>query len=193
MSSSGSTCGDSTSAIGRNTRGSLNSARRAYHGPVVTPPSGDTWTGLMTNVLPLDVVSRWAVLPSCGAVVVFSGTARDHSKGRDGVDLLEYEAYEEQVEPRLEALAATMRQKWPEIGRLAMIHRIGVIPVTESAVVVAVSSPHRGAAFEAASYGIDTLKRTIPIWKKERWAGGESWGLEPQHIAEIEKLEVEGP
>ncbi len=150
------------------------------------PNSGDTWTGLLTGDLPLTNVSEWAVLPSCGAVVVFTGTARDHSQGRQDVDLLEYEAYEEQVVPRLDALADSIRQEWPELGRLAMIHRIGVVPIGSAAVVVAASSPHRGVAFEVASYAIDTLKKTIPIWKKESWAEGESWGLEPQHIAEIE-------
>lgn len=157
---------------------------------MLLPPEGDTWTDLSNEVLPLNAVSEWAVLPSCGAVVVFSGTARDHSTGREGVDLLEYEAYEEQVVPRLQALAEATRAKWPDVGRLAMIHRIGVVPITESAVVIAASSPHRDVAFQAASWAIDTLKKTVPIWKKERWSEGESWGLEPQHIAEIEAQAV---
>ena len=157
-----------------------------------SPNSGDTWTGLLNGELPLANVSEWAVLPSCGAVVVFTGTARDHSEGREDVDLLEYEAYEEQVVPRLDALADSIRQQWPELGRLAMIHRIGVVPIGSAAVVVAASSPHRGVAFEVASYAIDTLKKTIPIWKKESWADGESWGLEPQHIAEIEAAALQG-
>ncbi len=127
--------------------------------------------------------------PDCGAVVVFSGTARDHSAGRKQVDRLEYEAYEEQVIPRLRAIADAARDRWPDLGRIALIHRIGHVPVTESAVVVAVSSPHRNSAFEAARFGIDTLKSTVPVWKKERWAEGESWGLEAQHLVEIDELE----
>lgn len=153
---------------------------------VLLTPEGDTWTGLSTGVLPVAQISEWAVLPTCGAVVVFNGTARDHSTGREGVDLLEYEAYEEQVIPRLDALAVATRDRWPDLGRLAMIHRIGEVPITESAVVIAASSPHRDVAFQAASWAIDTLKKTVPIWKKERWSEGESWGLEPQHIAEIQ-------
>jgi molybdopterin synthase catalytic subunit len=94
--------------------------------------------------------------------------------GRDGVDRLEYEAYEEQVVPRLAAIAAQMRVRWPDLGRVALLHRVGVVPIGESSVVVAVSSPHRSAAFEAARFGIDTLKATAPIWKRERWADGES-------------------
>ena len=131
------------------------------------------------------------VLPECGAVVQFSGTARDHSTNRPGVDLLQYEAYEDQVEPRLHAIAAEMRRRWDDLGRVAMLHRVGPVAVGEPAVVVAVSSPHRDAAFEAARFAIDTLKTTVPIWKRERWQGGESWGLEAQHLIELaQELDV---
>ncbi len=152
------------------------------------PVSGDTWVGLSEAPLPVDAVSSWAVRPDCGAVVVFSGTARDHSAGREQVDRLEYEAYEEQVVPRLQAIADAARDRWPDLGNIALIHRIGHVPLAESAVVVAVSAPHRGSAFEAARFGIDTLKATVPVWKKERWAEGESWGLEAQHLVEIDDL-----
>jgi molybdopterin synthase catalytic subunit len=152
----------------------------------VNPPTvGNTWTGLREGPLPVDAASSWVVLPSCGAVVVFSGTSRDHSSGRQDVSILEYEAYEEQVVPRLDSIAEMARQRWTDLGRIVLLHRIGNVPVGESAVVVAVSSPHRVNAFEAARFGIDTLKSTVPIWKKERWSDGESWGLEPQHIEEV--------
>lgn len=156
--------------------------------PILPPASGDTWLGITEQPLPVEAASVWVVRPDCGAVVVFSGTARDHSTGRDSVDRLEYEAYEEQVVPRLAAIAEAARARWSDLGRIVLIHRIGHVPITESAVVVAVSSPHRGNAFEAARFGIDTLKSTVPIWKKERWAEGESWGLEAQHLVEIEEL-----
>ena len=82
-------------------------SRGAYDGPVLQPPeTGDTWTGLSEEPLPLETASSWAVLPTCGAVVTFSGTARDHSKGREDVSTLAYEAYVEQVVPRLDAIAA---------------------------------------------------------------------------------------
>ncbi len=149
------------------------------------PAKGNDWTGLSPGPLPVAAVSDWVILPSCGATVTFSGTARDHSDGRPQVDRLEYEAYEEQVLPRLDQIVSAARDRWPDIGRMALIHRVGFVPVTESAVVVAVSSPHRLTSFEAARFGIDTLKATVPIWKKERWANGESWGLEPQHLEEI--------
>lgn len=166
------------------------SVLRAYDGQVISP-AGDNWTGIVDGPLPVAEASEWIVLPSCGAAVVFSGTARDHSSGRPDVNRLEYEAYEEQVVPRLDALVAATRSRWPDIGRMALIHRIGHVPVTESAVIVAVSSPHRDTSFEAARYGIDTLKATVPIWKKERWDGGESWGLEPQHLEEIAAAEAD--
>lgn len=156
-------------------------------------PLGDNWTGIVDGPLPVAEASEWVVLPSCGATVVFSGTARDHSTGRPDVDRLEYEAYEEQVIPRLDAIIDAARTRWPELGRMALIHRIGHVPVTESAVVVAVSSPHRVASFEAARFGIDTLKGTVPIWKKERWADGESWGLEPQHLEEVDDVSTSPP
>ncbi len=149
------------------------------------PETADDWLGLCEGELPVAEAGEWVVLPRCGATVVFTGTARDHAGDRTGVSLLEYEAYQEQVVPRLEALAAAMRQRWPELGRIVLIHRVGPVPITEAAVVVATSSPHRTAAFEAARYGIDTLKSTVPIWKKEEWDGGSSWGLEAQHITSI--------
>ncbi len=152
---------------------------------IAPPDTGDTWLGLSSEPLPSAETAAWAVLPGCGAVVQFSGTARDHSAGRPGVDLLHYEAYEDQVEPRLRLIAAEMRVRWDDLGRVAMLHRVGPVAVGESAVVVAVSSAHRDAAFEAARFAIDALKATVPIWKRERWRGGESWGLEAQHLVDV--------
>ena len=83
-----------------------------------------------------------------------------------------------------------MRRRFGDLGRIAVLHRVGPVAVGEPAVVVAVSSPHRDAAFEAARFAIDTLKATVPIWKRERWEGGESWGLEPQHIVGVEPLDA---
>lgn len=149
------------------------------------PHDSDIWVGLGADPLPVGAATDWVVIPRCGAVVVFSGTARDHAEGRPGVSLLEYEAYTEQVEPRLVAVAEEARTRWPDLGRMVLLHRVGPVPVGESAVVVAASAPHRGAAFAAARFGIDTLKATVPIWKKEHWDGGESWGLEAQHLVEV--------
>ncbi len=154
---------------------------------VLVPPSApaDTWLGLSESPLPLDAASLWAVRPDCGGLVLFNGTARDHAAGRPEVSLLEYEAYEEHVLPRLAIIADEARVRWPTIGRIAMLHRVGPVAVTESAVVIVVSAPHRDEAFAAARFCIDTLKATVPIWKREQWRDGESWGLEPQHITDV--------
>ncbi|MBN2624998.1 MAG: molybdenum cofactor biosynthesis protein MoaE [Acidimicrobiales bacterium] len=152
--------------------------------PLVAP-EGDTWLGLSSAPLPVTEAVSWAGRPDCGGVVLFSGTARDHAEGRPGVEQLEYEAYETQVVPRLRDVADGARARWPEVGRVALLHRTGVLQVGDSAVVVVVSAPHRAEAFEAARFCIDTLKRSVPIWKRETWADGESWGLEAQHIVDV--------
>jgi molybdopterin synthase catalytic subunit len=143
---------------------------------VLPPASGDDWLGLSTDELPISAAYEWAVRPDCGAVVLFSGTARDHADGRRGVTELHYEAYEEHVLPRLERIAASLRHRWPTVGRVVLLHRVGALAVGTSSVVVAVSAPHRPEAFEAARFAIDALKATAPIWKKEIWdSGAESW------------------
>lgn len=142
----------------------------------------DTWCALSDEELDVGGLSAWVVRPDCGATVVFTGTARDHAPGRVGVTRLEYEAYEAQVVPRLEAIVADMRRQWPTLGRVALHHRAGEVPVGAPAVVVAVATPHRAEAFEAARWAIDTLKATVPIWKKEHHAAGETWGTEAQHL-----------
>ena len=148
------------------------------------PTSGDVWLGLSGEPLPVTAAADWVVRPHCGAVVLFSGTARDHAPGRPGVEQLEYEAYEEQVEPRLRVIVDEIRGRWPSVGRVVLIHRVGVVPVTESAVVVAVSAPHRDEAFLAARFGIDAIKASVPIWKHETWDGGESWGTDAQELVD---------
>ncbi|CAN5797038.1 hypothetical protein BH10ACT1_BH10ACT1_35240 [soil metagenome] len=144
--------------------------------PLAAPPSGDDW--LACADLPLDpgAASAWVVVPSCGAVVTFTGTARDHAGDRTGVTLLEYEAYEEHVTPVLAQVAAELRRRYPDLGRVALWHRTGALAVTEVAVVVAVSTPHRDDAFEAARWAIDEVKATAPIWKREHHDAGVDWG-----------------
>jgi molybdopterin synthase catalytic subunit len=152
--------------------------------PQLAAPEGDTWLGLTASPLPVADAVSWAVRPDCGGLVLFSGTARDHADGRPGVERLEYEAYDSQVVPRLRDVAGEARNRWPTVRRIALLHRTGVLDVGDSAVVVVVSAPHRAEAFEAARFCIDTLKRSVPIWKRETWSGGESWGLEAQHIVD---------
>jgi molybdopterin synthase catalytic subunit len=140
-------------------------------------PTGKDWIAISEGELPVDDAWKWAGVPQCGGIVTFCGTVRDHSNGRAGVTSLEYEEYEEQVVPRLAAVAATARTRWPQIGRLALLHRVGRLEVGEVAVVVVASTPHRAEAFAAAQFCIDTLKHTVPIWKRETWEGGSDWSL----------------
>lgn len=138
-------------------------------------PASEDWIAISGNQLPVDIAWRWVGVPECGGIVTFCGTVRDYSEGRAGVTSLEYEAYEEHVVPRLSDVATAARNRWPEIGRLALLHRVGRLEVGEVAVVVAVSTPHRAEAFAAAQFCIDTLKHTVPIWKRETWEGGSGW------------------
>jgi molybdopterin synthase catalytic subunit len=153
----------------------------------VPPPEdqGNDWIEVTDSPLPVEGAVAWATVPSCGAVVTFCGVVRDHSDGRPGVTSLEYEVYPEAAEPRLAEVAASARRTWPSIGRLALLHRVGCLDVGETSVLVVASTPHRSEAFEAARFCIDTLKRTVPVWKRESWAGGIDWGLCTHDIEDV--------
>lgn len=146
------------------------------------PTAGDDWFELTTAELGVGEVHDWAVRPDCGAVVVFTGTVRDHAEGRSGVTGLHYEAYVEAVVPVFEKIAAETRSRNPGVGRVALLHRTGDLALGEVSVVVAVSSAHRPQAFEAARFAIDALKESAPIWKKETWNGGDDWGTGAKEI-----------
>jgi molybdopterin synthase catalytic subunit len=143
------------------------------------------WVGLSSEPLVAEEALAWVRRPDCGASVIFSGSVRDHSEGRPAVSQLEYEAYTEQVEERLAGLAAEARRKWPDLGRVALWHRVGILSIEDTTVVVAVSAPHREDAFLAARWCIDTLKSTVPVWKREVWSGGEDWGLDAHPVTEV--------
>ena len=110
--------------------------------------------------------------PEAGAVVTFSGNVRNHNRGRRE-EYLEYDAYRQMAEAKLREIAVEAAQRWE--CRIAVEHRVGRLEIGEPSVLVAVSCAHRAAAFEACRYAIDTLKETVPIWKKEVWEGGEEW------------------
>ncbi|HXZ13310.1 MAG TPA: molybdopterin converting factor subunit 1 [Candidatus Sulfotelmatobacter sp.] len=111
--------------------------------------------------------------PEDGALVVFDGFARNNFKGRRTLHL-EYEAYEPMALAKMREIGAQIRAKFP-VHRMLIIHRLGRIEIGETSVLIAVSSPHRSAAFDACRYAIDTLKSAVPIWKKEFFAGGAVW------------------
>jgi molybdopterin synthase catalytic subunit len=151
----------------------------------VNPPDGDDWLALTRDPLPVEAALSWATRPDCGAVVTFCGTVRDHAEDRENVTSLDYEAYDNQVLPRLVGIAEEARARWPMTGRLALLHRTGHLLLGETSVVVVASAPHRGEAFEAARFAIDTLKATVPIWKKETWAGGSDWATGAAPVGEV--------
>ena len=111
--------------------------------------------------------------PGDGAVVVFDGIVRDHSKGR-ATRYLEYEAYEPMALRTLREIVAQMRARFA-VDRVALVHRLGRLEIGESSVLIAVSAAHRAAAFDACRFAIEAVKRSAPIWKKEFFADGAVW------------------
>ena len=125
------------------------------------------------STIDVQQVTAAVAHPSAGAIATFIGTTRDHNDGRN-VTCLEYEAYPAMAVTEMRRIGDTARERWP-IQAIAIAHRIGVVPIGEASVVIAVSSAHRVAAFEACHFAIDRLKEVVPIWKKEHFDGGEVW------------------
>ncbi len=148
-------------------------------------PEGADWIALLDTPLPIEAAVAWATTPSAGAVVSFLGVVRDHSDGRSGVVGLGYEAYEVEAVRVLTEIAAEARRQWPDVERIALLHRTGELALSEASVAVIVSAPHRDAAFEAARFGIDTLKASAPIWKREHWSDGSDWAEAEQPIRPV--------
>jgi molybdopterin synthase catalytic subunit len=138
--------------------------------------------------LDIGALYEWAVQPECGAVVLFSGTVRDHADGRAGVESLTYEAYREVAEQKMMGVVAEARRRYTTLGRVAVVHRVGELTLGESAVVVVVSAPHRPEAFDAARFCIDAIKSSVPIWKKERWVAGDEWGTNASELMSPERI-----
>jgi len=101
------------------------------------------------------------------------------------VQALTYEAYAGEAVRRMEEIAAAARDRWPAVERLVLLHRTGEVALSEPSVVVVASSPHRAEAFEAAQFCIDTLKETVPIWKREHWEGGSDWAESAQPVQPV--------
>jgi len=128
---------------------------------------------ISSETLNLQACIEWVMLPESGGIDVFIGTVRNATKGK-AVLRLEFEAYERMALAEMEKIAAQAIEKWP-VQKLLIHHRTGVLAVGEVPVIIAVSAAHRDAAFEACRYVIDTLKQTVPIWKKEIFEDGEVW------------------
>lgn len=120
-----------------------------------------------------DRYQQIVVDPTCGAVALFVGVVREVTGERRTV-FLKYQAYKGMAEREMHKVAEEMQRKWPD-ARIALGHRVGELGIGEASVIVAVATPHRAAAFEAARFGIDTIKEQVPIWKKEVWDDGEEW------------------
>jgi molybdopterin synthase catalytic subunit len=114
--------------------------------------------------------------PDCGAVALFLGTTRDHHDGRR-VTRLAYEAYEPMALAALEALERDAPRRFA-VAACAIVHRLGEVPISEVSVAVAVAAPHRGPAFDACRWAMEELKRSVPIWKQERYADGSAGWVE---------------
>lgn len=128
---------------------------------------------LTTETIDVGAVARRAVLPECGATVTLDGYAREWTRGRRTLYLI-YEAYAPMALSELQRLGAKTHERF-EIAHIGIVHRTGRLEIGETSVVIAVSAPHRRAAFEGCEWTIRELKRTVPIWKKEVFADGEVW------------------
>jgi molybdopterin synthase catalytic subunit len=128
---------------------------------------------------PIDSAAVLASVAStdAGAVVLFLGTTREFTRGRQTASL-DYECYPEMAEKKLSELEAEARSRWPLTG-CAIVHRLGRLELGEASIAIAVSSPHRQVAFEAGMWLIDTIKEVVPIWKQENWADGTSEWVHP--------------
>jgi molybdopterin synthase catalytic subunit len=130
---------------------------------------------LQLGLDPIDAAAlvRHVRTDSDGAIVTFDGCVRDNSHGRRTL-YLDYESYESMALAKLKGIAAEIHAEFA-IDRVAIAHRLGRLEIGETSVFIAVSAPHRASAFEACRFAIDTLKRTVPIWKKEYFADGAVW------------------
>ena len=141
--------------------------------PPVSGGSDRHYVSLTREPIDSPALARRVADASDGAVITFEGIVRDNTKGRK-TRYLEYEGYEPMAIKIMSDLAERITSAYP-IGRIAMVHRLGRMEIGEASVVIAVASPHRRAAYEASRDAIDTLKRTVPIWKKEFFEDGEVW------------------
>lgn len=143
--------------------------------------SDQDWIEVTTEPLSERVVAQAVEHAGAGALALFSGVVRNQTGGRR-VKFLEYEAHGPMAVAKMREIGRAIRARWPIVSRVALVHRIGRLEIGESSVMIAVSSPHRGEAFEACRFAIDTLKETVPIWKKEHFEDGEVWvGLQCDH------------
>ena len=144
----------------------------------IPPMAGGEASMLPLIKITRDPLDRDAIIaavahPEVGGIVTFEGVVRNHARGKQ-IRYLEYEAYPEMAEEQFTRIAADVQQRWAS-ARIAIWHRVGHLEIGEASVIIVVATPHRAEAFEACRYDIDTLKTTVPIWKKEVAEDGEAW------------------
>ncbi|KAK6180489.1 hypothetical protein SNE40_012635 [Patella caerulea] len=129
---------------------------------------------IIEDVIKVEKLVDLVTSPSYGAITTFIGTTRDNFDGKN-VTRLEYEAYIPMARKKMLEICGMVREKW-KVGNIAIVHRIGVVPVKEASIIIAISSAHRRESLESVHFAIDTLKATVPIWKKEIYEdGSNSW------------------
>lgn len=128
---------------------------------------------LIDHRIDVSMLQEFAYDESCGSVNIFIGNVRNHNKNRE-VDKLFFEAYNPMSIKEMHKISDEMQLRWP-VKKLVMVHRLGYVPINEEAVVIMVATAHRKDGFEACQFGIDRLKATVPIWKKEFFKDGTEW------------------
>jgi len=142
------------------------------------------WIEVTGNPIAPDSLLRFVTTSECGAVVLFLGTVRELTAGRRSLSL-EYEAYPEMAVKKMHELAEEACRRWP-VAKVAIVHRVGHLQLTEASLAIAVSSLHRRDSFEAGQFLIDELKVRVPIWKKEHWEDGSTEWIHPEQSSSAE-------
>lgn len=128
---------------------------------------------IVKEPISIEEITNKVIRNEAGAVTTFIGTVREFTYGKRTLSL-EYQAYEKMAVKKLEQIGKEINERWND-SKVAITHRIGKLDITEIAVVIAVSTPHRKDAYAANEYAIERIKQIVPIWKKEIWENGESW------------------
>jgi molybdopterin synthase catalytic subunit len=128
---------------------------------------------IVRHTIDIQSIINKVTHPNSGAICTFVGTVREMTRGKRTL-FLEYQAYEKMAEKKLRQIGDEIVSKFPE-AKVQIVHRVGRLEISDIAVVIAVSTPHRAEAFEACRYAIERIKEIVPIWKKENWEDGQSW------------------
>lgn len=149
-------------------------------------PATVAWCLVADSLPDIEQAVAWVTTADTGAVVTFTGTVRDHAPGYTEVTAITYEAFASEAVGRLEAIAAAARAAWPQVNRIVLWHRTGVVALGEASVQVVVSTPHRVEAFALAQFCIDVIKATVPVWKYEHAGESSGWSTAGSEALSVE-------